>query len=477
MTADTPLTKTIGMLVQKAKIAQLDFEKYNQEQVNEVITAVAWAICNPQNNKLIAELSVDTTNLGKSEDKIIKNRRKTLGLLRDLQQAKSVGVIKEDKTAGIIEIARPVGVVAAVTPSTNPAATPINNILNALKGRNAIIISPSPSGQIVFQELLNFINNELDKISAPKNLIQTLPSPVNKDLTKELMKQVDLVIVTGSQNNVREAYSSGTPAIGVGQGNVTVIVDETCDLKDAAKKIKLSKTFDYATSCSSENNLVVIKKVYDEFIKLLKLEDGMLLNTDQKKSLQNILWINGKLNKNILAKSAFTLCKKINLKNDHTEKIKFLIVEEQGIGTDYPFSGEKLSPVLSIYKAEDFNDAKSISNKILNYQGKGHSIGIYTQDTSRSMELGLELPVCRVIVNQAHTFATGGSFTNGLPFSLSMGCGTWGRNSIDDNLNYKHFINITRISTEVSGKEPTLKDYFENYCNKHQPNDLDLLDE
>jgi len=476
MTANIPITKTIDTLVQKAKIAQLNFEKYNQEQVNEVITAVAWAICNPLNNKLIAELSVTSTNLGKKEDKIIKNRRKTLGLLRDLQHAKSVGVIQEDKVAGIIEIAKPVGVVAAVTPSTNPAATPINNILNALKGRNAIVISPSPSGQQVFEELLNYINNELDKISAPKNLIQTLPSPVSKDLTKELMKQVDLVIVTGSQNNVREAYSSGTPAIGVGQGNVTIIIDETCDLKDAARKIKLSKTFDYSTSCSSENNLVVVKKVYDEFIKLLELEDGLLLNTDQKKSLQNILWINGKLNKNILAKSAFTLCKEIDLKKDHTEKIQFLIVEEQGIGTEYPFSGEKLSPVLSIYKAEDFQEAKSISNKILNYQGKGHSIGIYTQDSNRSMELGLELPVCRVIVNQAHTFATGGSFTNGLPFSLSMGCGTWGRNSIDDNLNYKHFINITRISTEISGRESTLKDFFENYCHKHHPKNLDLLD-
>ena len=317
MTANIPITKTIDTLVQKAKIAQLNFEKYNQEQVNEVITAVAWAICNPLNNKLIAELSVSSTNLGKKEDKIIKNRRKTLGLLRDLQHAKSVGVIQEDKVAGIIEIAKPVGVVAAVTPSTNPAATPINNILNALKGRNAIVISPSPSGQQVFEELLNYINNELDKISAPKNLIQTLPSPVNKDLTKELMKQVDLVIVTGSQNNVREAYSSGTPAIGVGQGNVTVIIDETCDLKDAARKIKLSKTFDYATSCSSENNLVVVKKVYDEFIKLLELEDGLLLNADQKKSLQNILWINGKLNKNILAKSASTLCKDIDLKKNY----------------------------------------------------------------------------------------------------------------------------------------------------------------
>lgn len=476
MTANAPITKTVGMLVQKAKIAQLDFEKYNQEQVNEVITAVAWAICNPLNNKLIAELSVSSTNLGKKEDKIIKNRRKTLGLLRDLQQAKSVGVILEDKKTGIIEIAKPVGVVAAVTPSTNPAATPINNILNALKGRNAIIISPSPAGQKVFQELLNYINNELEKISAPENLIQTLPSPVNKDLTKELMKQVDLVIVTGSQNNVREAYSSGTPAIGVGQGNVTVIIDETCDLKDAARKIRLSKTFDYATSCSSENNLVVVKKVYDEFIKLLELEDGLLLNADQKKSLQNILWINGKLNKNILAKPAPILCKEIDLKKDYSEKTEFLIVEEQGIGTGYPFSGEKLSPVLSIYKVKDFQDAKNISNKILNYQGKGHSIGIYTQDSSRSMELGLELPVCRVIVNQAHTFATGGSFTNGLPFSLSMGCGTWGRNSIDDNLNYKHFINITRISTEIPGREPTLKDFFEKYCHKHYPKDLKLLD-
>jgi len=476
MTSNIPITKTVDMLVQKAKIAQLDFEKYNQEQVNEVITAVAWAICNPLNNQLIAELSVGSTNLGKLEDKIIKNRRKTLGLLRDLQKAISVGVMQEDKTIGIIEIAKPVGIVAAVTPSTNPAATPINNILNALKGRNAIIISPSPAGQKVFQELLNYINNELHKISAPKNLIQTLPSPASKDLTKELMKQVDLVIVTGSQNNVRAAYSSGTPAIGVGQGNVTVIIDETCDLKEAARKIKLSKTFDYATSCSSENNLVVIKKVYDEFIKLLELEDGLLLNADQKKSLQNILWINGKLNKNILAKPASAFCKEIDLKKDYSEKIQFLIVEEKGIGKEYPFSGEKLSPVLSIYKAEDFQDAKNISNKILNYQGKGHSIGIYTKDSSRSMELGLELPVCRVIVNQAHTFATGGSFTNGLPFSLSMGCGTWGRNSIDDNLNYKHFINITRISTEIPGTEPTLKDFFEKYCHKHHPKNLDLLD-
>jgi len=476
MNNNTSTTETIDNIVKKAKIAQLEFEKYNQEQIDEVVTAVAWSICQPTHNKLISDLAVSTTSLGKADDKIVKNKRKTLGLLRDLKNAKTVGVIKEDKEKGIVEIAKPVGVVAAVTPSTNPAATPINNILNALKGRNSIIVSPSPSGLKVFQELINYINQELNKIKAPKNLIQTLPSPVSKELTKELMKQSDLVVVTGSQNNVREAYSSGTPAIGVGQGNVTVIVDESCDLKDAAKKIKLSKTFDHATSCSSENNLVVIKNIYSEFIKQLELEGGILLNEDQKNSLQKVLWNNGKLNRNILAKSAFKICKEFNLNREYSEKTEFLMVEESGVGSKYPFSGEKLSPVLSIYKADDFKHAKDISNKILNYQGKGHSIGIHTKKSERSVELGIELPISRVIVNQPHAFATGGSFTNGLPFSLSMGCGTWGKNSIDDNLNYKHFINVTRISTEISGKEPTLKDFFEKYCHKHHPQDLDLLD-
>ncbi len=471
------IAETIGNIVQIAKSAQFEFEKYNQAQIDEVVTAVAWSICNPTNNKSISDLAVNTTGLGKVDDKILKNKRKTLGLLRDLKNVKTVGVIKEDKEKGIVEIAKPVGVVAAVTPSTNPAATPINNILNALKGRNSIIVSPSPSGLKVFQELLNYINKELNKIKAPKNLIQTLPSPVSKELTKELMKQSDLVVVTGSQNNVREAYSSGTPAIGVGQGNVTVIVDETCDLKDSAKKIKLSKTFDHATSCSSENNLVVIKNIYSEFIKQLELEGGILLNEDQKNSLQKILWINGKLNRNILAKSAFKICKEFNLNGEYSEKTEFLIVEESGVGNKYPFSGEKLSPVLSIYKADDFKHAKDISNKILNYQGKGHSIGIHTKKSERSMELGIELPVCRVIVNQPHAFATGGSFTNGLPFSLSMGCGTWGKNSIDDNLNYKHFINITKISTVIPGIEPKLNDFFEEYCNKHHPKELKNIDQ
>tara|TARA_B100002052_G_scaffold290529_1_gene309246 strand:+ start:713 stop:2134 length:1422 start_codon:yes stop_codon:yes gene_type:complete len=461
-------------LVAKAKKAQSIFEKYNQNKVNEVVTAVAWAICKPSNNKKISNLAVDETGLGNSEDKILKNKRKTLGLLKDLKNIKTVGVINEDKKKGIVEIAKPVGVVAAVTPSTNPAATPINNIINALKTRNSIIISPSPAGTKVFKDLLTLINSELKKIGAPENLIQTIGSEVTKELTYKLMENVDLVIVTGSLNNVREASKSGTKSIGVGQGNVTSIVDESADLEEALSKIKSSKIFDNATSCSSENNLILIEQIYDEAINLMKQKNAILLNKDQKEILQKNLWIDGKLNRKIIAKSANFIAKESKI--DVTNNIEILMVEESGVGKNHPFSGEKLSPVLSVYKVKNFNEAKNLAKDILNYQGIGHSVGIHTKIDNRILELGIDLPVCRVIVNQAHTFATGGSFTNGLPFSLSMGCGTWQKNTIDNNLNYKHFLNITKVSYLIPGQEPNLKDYFKEYCEKYDPNELKNLE-
>ena len=464
----------VKLLISKAKKAQSIFESYNQKKVDEVITAVAWSLCKPSNNKKISDLAVSETGLGNSKDKILKNRRKTLGLFRDLKNIKTVGVISEDKEKGIIEIAKPVGVVAAVTPSTNPAATPINNIINALKGRNAIIVSPSPAGSKVFRDLLVLINTELKKIGAPKDLIQTFECDITKELTNELMKNVDLVIVTGSLNNVREAARSGTKAIGVGQGNVTSIVDETANLDEAFKKIKMSKTFDNATSCSSENNLILIDSIYEQAINLLSKEKATLLNKDQKEILQKNLWINGKLNRKIIARSAKYIANELNLVVG--DDVEILMVEENGVGKNYPFSGEKLSPILSVYKVKNFDEAKQLAKQILNYQGIGHSIGIHTKKDERILELGLDLPVCRVIVNQAHTFATGGSFTNGLPFSLSMGCGTWQKNTIDNNLNYKHFLNITKVSNLIPGKEANLQEYFKEYCEKNDPTELENLD-
>ncbi|HZA95311.1 MAG TPA: aldehyde dehydrogenase family protein, partial [Burkholderiaceae bacterium] len=216
----TPAARSIDELVARARAAQKIANDYDQDRIDQLVAAAGWAIMEPTRNRELAELAVADTGIGNVEDKVRKNHRKTLGLLRDLQGARSVGVIHKDVARGLIEIARPVGVVAAITPSTNPAATPANKIINSLKGRNAVIVAPSPKGWTTCARLIEFVHEQLDRIGAPRDLVQLLPSPVTKNSTFELMRQADLVVATGSQSNVRAAYASGTPAFGVGAGNV-----------------------------------------------------------------------------------------------------------------------------------------------------------------------------------------------------------------------------------------------------------------
>ncbi|HTS22073.1 MAG TPA: aldehyde dehydrogenase family protein [Casimicrobiaceae bacterium] len=456
--------------VARARAAQRAFDAATQEEVDEVVTAVGWAIVDPEHNLALAETAVQDTGLGNVADKVAKNRRKTMGLLRDLAQAKSVGVISEDPEQGLVEIARPVGVVGAVTPSTNPAATPINNIINALKGRNAIILAPSPKGASTLALLLAYVHAELDRVGVPRDLVQQLPSPASRELTNELMRQVDLVVATGSQTNVRAAYSSGTPAIGVGVGNVAVIVDETADIADAAGKITRSKIFDFATSCSSENSVIAVEAVADRLLEALAANGGALLDPGEAATLEGSMFVDGRPAPNFVAQSARAIALRAGLEREQLLDAAFLIVAETGVGPAHPFSGEKLAPVLTFYRAPDFAAASALAARLLGYQGAGHSIGLHSRDERRAVELGLALPVCRVIVNQAHCFATGGSFDNALPFSLSMGCGTWGRNSISDNLNYRHFLNITRVVRPLAPervREPSEEELFGAYLSKH----------
>lgn len=460
-------SRVVNELIRRARDAQRTYERYSQAQVDEVVTAVGWAIMQPEHNRILAEMSVLDTGLGNVEDKVKKNHRKTLGLLRDLKHARTVGVIAEYPELGLVEIARPVGVVAAITPSTNPAATPANKVINALKGRNAVIISPSPKGASTCATLVGFIHAELKKIGAPLDLVQYLPEPITKQATQELMRQADLVVATGSQSNVRAAYASGTPAFGVGAGNVASIIDATANIEEAARNIASSKTFDNATSCSSENSVVILEPIYQQAIDALKQAGGDLLSPAEKMQLQGVMWPNGKLNAAITAKSAPKIADLAGLQRPGTRQARFLIVEETGTGPDYPFSGEKLSPVLTVYKARDFQHACELVRNIYGYQGAGHSVGIHTADNSHVMQLGMELPVSRVIVNQAHCYAVGGSFDNGLPFSLSMGCGTWGGNSFSDNMNYKHYLNITRIVRRIPENIPSEEEIFGAYLRKY----------
>jgi len=452
---------SIKQLITKARDAQTIVNGYSQEQVDELILAVAWEVIKPENNQSLSELAVKTTGLGNVEDKKRKNKRKTIGLLRDLKNTKTVGIINQDDEKGLIEIARPVGVVGAIVPSTNPIATPLNKVINALKCRNAIILAPSPKGALVCTKVVNLIQKALERVGAPIDIVQSLSEPISKDDTNELTNLVDLVVATGSQNNIKRAIQSGTPTLGVGVGNVPAIVDSSADLKDAAHKIKTSKTFDYATSCSSENSIIVVDSIYHKFIKALEKEGGALLSDEEKKILGKKMWNeNLIINRDIIAKRASKIATLVGLDTNKYSKTEFLMVEEDGVGEKYPFSREKLSPVLTVYRAKDFDHAVDLVNKILQHQGQGHSCSIHSKNEDNIMRLGNELPVCRVIVNQAHCFATGGNFDNGLPFSLSMGCGTWGNNIIDENLNYKHYLNITKIVKTIKANEPSEDEIF-----------------
>jgi sulfoacetaldehyde dehydrogenase len=449
----------IDDVMRRARVAQASFATASQEQADAAVRALAWSIYNPAHARELAALAVEDTGLGNVPDKIVKKQRKTFGTLRDLLRAKSVGIIEEDTRLGIVKYAKTMGVIAAVTPSTNPGATPVNKAMMAIKGRNAIVIAPSPLGYRTTARTVEFMRAELEAVGLPADLVQIIPQPVTKETTEALMRAADLVVVTGSQDNVRRAYSSGTPAIGVGAGNVPVMIDDSADLDDAAAKICASKIFDNATSCSSENSVLILDSVYDAAIAALRRAGGYLCTEAEKDTVEGTLWQGGKLNRHLIARDAKVLAAAFGLPAEAREA-KFFMVEETGVGRDFPLSGEKLALVLTVYRVPDFAAGKAKLTEILNYQGKGHSVGIHTTNMDHARELAADLDVVRVLVNFAHTFGNGGGFDSGLGFTLSMGCGSWQKNSISENLSYRHFLNITHLVTKIPEDRPSEEELF-----------------
>lgn len=458
----------VGELVRKARAAMEVLRPYTQEQVDEVVQAAAWAIYKPGNAEALAALAVKDTGLGRYEDKVTKNRRKTLGTLRDLMGVKSVGVIRVDEEKGITEIAKPVGVVAAVVPSTNPSATPANIIMMALKGQNTIIIAPSPKGATTAHLYLEYLYQEFDKIGAPRNLVQSLPMPVSKALTTELMRQSDFVTVTGSASNVRLGQTIGKPNACVSAGNVVGVVDSTANLRETAERIAKSKTFDYATSCSSDNALVVEESVYAPLMEELRRQGGYFCSEEERESLRQAMWTqDGKRRSDTTAKSPAVIAEVAGLTNPEAAKAEFFLVEGRGIGQSDLFSKEKLAVVLTVYKAKDFDEALSLTKQILAVQGRGHSCGLHTTDESHIARIGEEMDVCRLLINQVQVYGNGGNFNNGLNFTLSMGGGSWAGNNIGENLSYKHFLNITKVSRVIPEVVPTEEELWGNYFAKY----------
>ena len=461
-----PAIAAVLPIVARARAALAAIANADQARTDECVIALAWALYRPDRATALAELAVRDTGLGNARDKVVKNQRKTFGTLRDLLRAKSVGMIEEDRARGIIKFAKPIGVVAAVTPSTNPSATAVNKAMMAVKGRNAIIIAPSPAGMKTTTATVEAMRAELARIGAPPDLVQILPPPASKQMTQALMEAADLVVITGSQDNVRRGYRSGTPAIGVGAGNVPVIVDETADLDAAADKIAASKTFDNSTSCSSENSLIIVDAVYEPMLSALERVGAYRCTPDEARRIEAVLWQGGKLNRDLIARDAAVLAEAFGLP-EAAREARFFLVEESGVGPEHPFSGEKLSLVLTVYREADIGAAAARMGAILDHQGRGHSCGIHTRDTARARQLAETLDVVRVLVNFAHTFGNGGGFDSGLEFTLSMGCGSWQKNSISENLNYRHFLNITHLVTPIPEDKPSEQELFGAYWDKY----------
>jgi sulfoacetaldehyde dehydrogenase len=456
---DVADAEEVAALVARSRAAQVQIENYTQEQVDQLIRAMVWAVAKPGVAEKIAQHTVDETQLGNYDGKYLKIFRKTRATLMDIIDDKSVGIIEEDTERNLVKIAKPVGVIGALSPSTNPEATPVIKAISAVKGRNSIIVAPHPRAKLTNKMICDLMREAIVKMGAPADLVISIDVPsVNK--TNELMKQCDRILATGGGAMVTAAYSSGTPALGVGVGNAVITVDDTADLDDAAEKIRISKTLDLAASCSSDNAVILLDAIYDEMLAKLQAKGGFILDADAKAKFQNVLWVDGHINAKVVAQTPQFIADFAGFAIP--EDTQFFIVPETGFGAEYPFSGEKMTVTMALYRAKDMDEAIALTNSIQAYQGQGHSCGIYSQSDANIMKLANATRTSRVMVNQPQSASNSGNLWNGMRQTFSLGCGSWGGNATNNNITWRDLINETWVSKPlVKAKElPSDEDLF-----------------
>jgi len=442
-----PAAAEIAELVGRARAAQAQIEDYTQEQVDKLITAMVWAVAKPGVAEKVAQFTVDETQLGNYEGKFLKIFRKTRATLYDIINDKSVGILEEDPVRNIVKIAKPVGVIGALAPTTNPEATPVIKAISAVKGRNAIIVAPHPRAKLTNKMICDLMREAIVKMGAPADLVISIDTP-SLEKTNELMKQCDRILATGGAAMVTAAYSSGTPALGVGAGNAVVTVDDTADLDDAAEKIRISKTLDLAASCSSDNSVILVDAIYDKMLAKLQEKGGYILNDAAKAKLQAAIWVDGHINAKVVAQTPKFIADYAGF--EIPEDTQFFIVPETGYGPEHPFSGEKMTVTMALYRAKDIDDAIRLTNGIQAYQGQGHSCGIYSNSDENIMKLANATKTSRVMVNQPQAASNSGNLWNGMRQTFSLGCGSWGGNSTNNNITWRDLINETWVSKPLA---------------------------
>jgi len=448
-------------LLERARTAHNQIENLDQAAVDRAIQAVAWAAANEKTFTRLARMGVEESGLGDWDGRPNK-RFKIKGVLRDALRQKSVGVVEEIPEKGLVKYAKPVGVVAALVPTTNPALTPPGMGIYALKAKNSVIFSPHPRAKQTTFETVQVMRKALQKIGLPEDLY-VCAEKASIPLAQELMAICDLTIATGGPAMAKSAHMSGKPAYAAGQGNSTMVIDETANIDEAAHYSMLSKMSDFGSGCSADGNLIVEATIYEAFLKQLQNEGGFLVSDEQKSQLEKVLWKDGHRTIDTIACPAKQIAERAGF--SLPEDIKFLIVEEDKIGKEHLFSTEKLGTLLSIFKYSGFENALDMVTKIYTTQGKGHSCGIYSFNDEHIHQLALTAPVSRMMVRQPQSKANAGSFNNGMPMTSSMGCGVWAGNITNENISLKHYLNYTWVARPIAEDKPSDEELFGEFYN------------
>ena len=449
-----------GEMVRKARVAMAEIADYDQDRVDRLAQALGWALGNETTFTRLAQMSVDESGIGDRDGRVGK-RFKIHGILRDALRTKSVGVIEEDPAKGLVKYAKPAGVIASIVPMTNPELTPPGTAIYAIKARDAVIFCGHPRTKATTNETVRIMREVMVREGAPADVFQCVEQP-SIPLSQELMATCDLTLATGGAAMVKAAYSSGTPAFGVGGGNSTMVIDETADVVEAARNSRMSKTSDFGSGCSADGNLLIDDGLYDAMVAQLQLEGGYLASADEKRLLERAMWSDdGSRIVATVAQPAPKLAATagFSIPDDRT----FIVVEQDEIGREHRFSGEKLTTLMAVFRYHGFDDALEKVRRIYDVAGKGHSCGIYSFDDEHIDALARVAPVSRMMVRQPQSKANGGSFTNGMPMTSSLGCGIWGGNITNENISLKHYLNVTWVSSPIPEDRPSEQELFGDF--------------
>src|SRR5512146_1498165 len=442
---------------ERARKALAVIETYDQARVDRLCQAVAWAVANKRTFTRLVEMGIEESGLGDAVSRMGK-RMKIRGVLRDALRQKSVGVIEELPEKGIVKYGKPACIIACIVPTTNPDLTPAGNAIYGIKARDVVIFSPHPRSKKTSFETVRLMREALAREGAPADILQCL-TKVNIPMSQALMARANLVIATGGQPMVRAAYSSGTPAYGVGAGNSTMIIDETANIEEAARNTRLSKTSDCGSGCSADGNLIIHERIFDRMLAQLQKEGGYLASEPEKALLRKAMWDDeGHRLPDTVAISPQKLAAAAGFQIP--ADLKFIVVIGDGIGKAHPFSSEKLTTLLAVYKYGTFDQALQMMQAIYDVGGKGHSCGIYSFDQDHIHRLALVAPVSRIMVRQPQSKANAGAFNNGMPMTSSLGCGTWGGNIVSENVHLKHYMNTTWVSVPIKEDKPSDEELF-----------------